>query len=68
MRNREIEKPIESRWNNILIDLNIIKDKHVIIYCPAEINEKTSCDKILKEFHDLLVLEINRNLKEFSVS
>ena len=50
--------------NNILIDLNIIKDKHVIIYCPAEINEKTSCDKKLKEFHDLLVLEINRNLKE----
>ena len=63
-QDREYNLNLAKILNNILIDLQVIKDKHVIIYCPSQINEKTSCDKILKEFYDMLVGEINRDIGE----
>ena len=61
---RENNLKLAKLINTIFIDLKLIKDKNVIIYCPTEINEEVSCDRKLKEFNDLIVDKINKDINE----
>jgi hypothetical protein len=44
-KDKEINLKLAKLFNYILIYLKIIQDKHVIIYCSAEIYEKTRFEK-----------------------